>query len=209
MGRRPFVLILAGLLVVGTVVGTFLTVKPAQKVIGNSAYTESQTGLRLYVSLNSTVLRIGQSVEISIQEYNPLARPINISTSNKWPVWGLSLGPCGTLNFPMGLVVYAGYYTLFDVFLGIPLPLYSPGRYYCPMFLSDIEYYIFQPESDVTGVFASCIPNPCLTLPMATDISVGGFWVTYLYVKFPPGIYTVAAGDEWGTMALQHFVVTF
>lgn len=208
MERRPLVLILVGLLVVAATGGTFLTVRPAQKVFGNSTYAESSTGLRLYVSLNATVFRLGQSVDISVQEYNPLAQSINLSRSNRWPVGGLSLGPCGTLNFPMGFAVYAGYYTSSDIFLGVPLPLFELGTYYCPMFLSNIDYYLFQAESDVGQVFGSCIPNPCLTMPMATYMSIGGFWLTSLYVEFPPGIYTVAVEDEWGTMFLLHFVVT-
>lgn len=209
LGGIPFALLLISLLVVAAIGGTFLIVRLGQTLLGNSAYAESSAGLRLYVSLNSSVLGIGQSVNISIQEYNPLARSVNISSSNRWPASGLSLGPCGTLNFPMGLEVYAGYLTRSNVFLEIPLPLYSPGARFCPMILSYIQYFIFQPETDAVQVFGSCTPNPCITIPMATHLSVGGFWLASIYVNFPPGIYTVAAGDEWGSMVLPHFTVTF
>lgn len=182
IGRRSSVLILVGLLVVASIAGTLLILKPTQKVLENSAYAESPTGLRLYVSLNATVFRLGQSVNISVREYNPLAQSINLSRSDRWPMRGLTIGPCGTINFPMGIAAYAGYYTSSDIFLGMPLPLYSPGPRFCPMFLSNIDYYIFQPESDATQVFGSCIPNPCLTMPMATYLLIGGFWFTSLYI---------------------------
>jgi hypothetical protein len=86
---------------------------------------------------------------------------------------------------------------------------YCSGKVKLYLFLSYIDYYIFKPESDRAQVFGSCIPNPFLTMPISTDMYVGGFWLAYLYVSFPPGIYTVAAGDEWGNMALVHFAVTF
>jgi hypothetical protein len=209
MARRPLGLILIGLLVVAAIGGLFFMVMQALAEFRSSAHAQSSSGLRLSVTLNSTVLRLGQSVNISIQEFNPRTQPVNISRASKWPLWGLSLGPCGTLNFPVGFAIYAGYYTQSNIFLGIPLRLYTAGTYFCPMLLSNIDYYIFQPESDTAQVFGSCVPNPCLTVPIATDMYFGGVWLTYLYVDFPPGIYTVAAGDEWGTMTLLHFVVTF
>ena len=109
----------------------------------------------------------------------------------------------------MGFAIYAGYYTISSILIAIPLPLYGPGPYMCPMILSNVDYYIFQPESDTAQVFGSCVPNPCLTVPVAMDMYFNGFWLTYLYVDFPPGIYTVAVGDEWGALTLLHFIVTF
>ncbi len=73
------------------------------------------------------------------------------------------------------------------MFLGVPLPPYNPDvGYNCPMFLSNIDYYNFQSESDKAQVFGTCIPNPCFTIPMASDMPIGGFWLRHLNVQFPP-----------------------
>lgn len=63
----------------------------------------------------SAFLTFRQGVEIGIQEYNMLPRISELPASNKWPVKGLSLGPCGMLNFPMGLAVFEGHYVLADI----------------------------------------------------------------------------------------------
>jgi hypothetical protein len=71
----------------------------------NSISSKSKNGLSLSLSLDSTTYQ---------------------SASKKWPVAGLSVEPCGTLNYPFGVVVYKGNYTSADISSAIPLDLYGP-----------------------------------------------------------------------------------
>ena len=41
--------------------------------------------------------------------------------AKKWPLQGLSLGPCGTLNYPFGVAIFAGYYTSANISTATPL----------------------------------------------------------------------------------------
>src|SRR2546428_5476502 len=136
---------------------------PASYFDSDSTTVKSVDGLALSLFLNSTRIRPGQGISITVQEKNTLSTVNNVSASTKWPLSGLSLGPCGPLNFPLGVAFLQGYYTSSNVSAGKPLGLYQPGPYYCPMILSGISAYVFQPSSDRASVVGSCTPEPCFT----------------------------------------------
>ena len=173
--------------------------------------SKSVNGLSLSLTLNSTTFQLGQEISVIIDEQNTLATVNNVSTSNGWPLRGLSVGPCGTLNYPIGVAIFQGYYTPSNVSSATLLQLYKPGIYHCPMILADINSYAFQPSSDIASVFGSCDPNPCLSdFKISSEITVTGYWVNGQGAapsNFTPGVYTVVAGDEWGTITVLHFVV--
>lgn len=177
----------------------------------SSTTSESVNGLLLSLSLNATTFQPGQEILVVIDEQNTLATVNNVSTSNSWPLKGLSLGPCGTLNYPIGVAIFQGYYTSSNVSSATPLQLYKPGTYHCPMILSEINAYAFQPSSDIASAYGSCDPNPCLTdFEISSEITVTGYWLNGQEAapsNFTPGVYTVVAGDEWGALAVLHFVV--
>ena len=77
----------------------------------NSASSESVDGLSLSLSLDSTTYQPGQAVTIVIDETNTLSKTNNVSAADKWPFPGLSVGPCGTLNYPFGVAIFQGNYT--------------------------------------------------------------------------------------------------
>ncbi len=177
----------------------------------SSTTSESVNGLILSLSLNSTTFQPGQEISVVIDEQNTLAAVNNVSASNGWPLRGLSVGPCGTLNYPMGVAIFQGYYTSSNVSSATSLQLYQPGIYHCPMILGGINAYVFQPSSDIASVFGSCDPNPCLTdFKISSEITVTGYWTNgqeATLSNFTPGVYTVVGGDEWGALAVLHFVV--
>lgn len=177
----------------------------------SSTTSKSVNGLSLSLSLNSTTFQPGQEVAVVLDEQNMLATVNDVSTSNSWPLSGLILGPCGTLNYPIGIAIFQGYYTSSNVSSATPLQLYKPGIYHCPMILSGINAYAFQPLSDSASVIGSCEPNPCFTdFKVSSEVTVTGYWSNgqeSILGNFTPGVYTVVGGDEWGSLAVLHFIV--
>ena len=73
---------------------------------GNSASSKSVNSLSLSLSLDSKTYQSGQQVGIYIDERNTLSKTNTITTSAKWPVNGLGVGPCGPLNYPFGIPIF-------------------------------------------------------------------------------------------------------
>jgi hypothetical protein len=69
--------------------------------------------------------------------------------------------------------------------------------------------YVFKADSQWT------IPeNIAQYYPMNATLEVSGYWTwngadpsSAVHHLFEPGVYTVAAGDEWGDVVLLHFTV--
>src|SRR5437870_5164180 len=143
----------------------------------SSTTVKSVDGLALSLLLNSTRIRPGQGISITVQETNTLSTVNNVSASTDWPSRGLSVGPCGPLNFPVGVAIFQGYYASSGVIAGRPLGLYQPGPYSCPAILSEIGAYVFQPSSDRASVVGNCTPEPCFTESMSSTVGAKGYWV--------------------------------
>jgi hypothetical protein len=84
------------------------------------------------------------------------------------------------------------------------------------MILSRISEYDFGPLGNNASVIGSCDPNPCFNnMPIHVDIAIDSYWVGgdssgngAVKVNFAPGVYTIVAGDEWGALAFEYFVVS-
>lgn len=173
-----------------------------------SAYAaDSANNLNLTMRLNASFIAQGQSIELTIDESNILNMTNAVNASTNWPLSSLRLGPCGTLNFPMGTAIFQGYYTASDIGMAMPLSLYQPGGYNCPMILTEISSYTFDPLSDNATISGSCSPNPCFSLQMNSFSTADGYWIFSFHFDFQPGIYTVTGGDEWGQLVILHFKV--
>jgi hypothetical protein len=169
-------------------------------------------GLSLTLSLNSTTYRAGEQVTLTIHEKNTLAAENNIPVANRWPVEGLTLSSCGTLNYPFGISILQGYYDAKDVGTIAPLQLFNPNVVpLCPMMLAGIIAYDFQPGSDVAIIHTSYDSEPW-SINMTARVTSAGFWTgshpNATFSNFTPGIYTVVGGDEWGALVVLHFTVT-
>src|SRR2546422_11517265 len=125
---------------------------PSSYFASGSTTVRSVDGLALSLLLNSTKIRPGQGISITVQELNTLSTVNNVSASAEWPLSGLSVGPCGSLNLPVGVAVFQGYYTSSSVSAGRPLALYQPGTYSCPAGMSGIKPYCFWPSSDTAFI---------------------------------------------------------
>lgn len=211
-------MIVAGVVVAIVVAsGLYVTNLPLSSNKVNQSYptfaqtTDSMTGLELKLGLNSTILGPDAGIAINITELNTRNFTNIINASNAWPVEGLALGPCGTLNYPTGVGIFKGYYTQTNITsAGKELSLYQPGEYMCPMFLMNISFYKFKPLSDSAQVFASC-NSQCLELNVSSKVEAGGYLSSSTagrtFTSFSPGMYTVVGGDEWGQILLLHFTV--
>jgi hypothetical protein len=181
---------------------------------GNSATSKSISGLSLSLSLDSKTYQSGQEVGIDIDEKNTLSRTNTITASAKWPVSGLGVGPCGALNYPFGIAIFQGNYTAANISSGTLLQIYEPNIYHCPMILTDISSYVFQPLSDSAAVFQMSESTAVFTAGMNAEFEPAptGYWasnnVGATFTNFEPGVYTVVAGDEWGALVEVHFTVT-
>ena len=65
----------------------------------------SANGLSLTLSINSTSYHPGEQISVNIDEKNTLTTKNNVRVANSWPVQGLTVGPCGTLNYPFGIAI--------------------------------------------------------------------------------------------------------
>jgi hypothetical protein len=201
--------------------GTFLVVMQ----LGASTTTESQSStsvgtggsyvnapqnlqLRLSVNASSTGGSHGNmTVSIRVDEYNTLATANNVSKATQWGLDGLSLGACGTQIYPFGVALYSGTYTAANVSKAEPLQIYPVVP--CPMLIRLITAYLFQPTSDLAVVLPSG-PNATAT-PMSANVTATAVYAIGAPSSSPsplgPGTYTVAAGDEWGSVVVTHFTV--
>jgi len=180
-----------------------------------SATMASVHGLDLTLALNSTQIQKGQSIDVTISEQNTLNATNTVNASSLWPVTCLGIGPCGAMNDPVGFAIYAGYYTASNISSAQPLEIYAPGEYACPMILLDIASYTFEPLSSQATINTGVTASPTnFTVSVSHETAFDGSWASSNdygdqgnFNTFAPGVYTVAAGDEWGALALLHFTV--
>jgi hypothetical protein len=176
-----------------------------------SSTVVSGNGLSLTLSLNSTTYHPGEQISVTIHEKNTLAIENDIPVDNRWPVQGLDLGPCGTLNYPFGISIVQGYYDAKDVVGVAPLQLFDPNAFYsCPAMARAISYD-FQPGSDVATIYTGYDSEPW-SINMTVKSTSAGFWTgsrpDATFSNFTPSIYTVVGGDEWGALVILHFTVS-
>ena len=174
--------------------------------LSGSAYVGSQDGLILGLSWNASTISQGQSISLAIGERNSLQVQNNVSAAGNWPLAGLALGPCGTLNYPFGFEILPGYYSETSPGLGAAkgLQLYAPGTYACPA-IFEVGYYLFNAASDMASL-GGC--GPCAAADMNSTATIRGYWNGGSFGLLPTGIYTVVVGDEWGASLFGYFVVT-
>jgi hypothetical protein len=168
-------------------------------------------GLELSLALNTSSISYstGHGIAATVVETNTLATPNNVSAASDWPMANLSVGPCGTLNYPVGLAVVKGYYAAGNISSAKALQIYRPGVTACPMVLASISSFEFQPSSDNATIFGSCQPagGGCVSEIVNVTVSASDYWNGSAFTSFICGRYTVVAGDEWGGIAILHFTV--
>ena len=180
---------------------------------------------KLNLNLSEAVTNPGSvspdyAIEANISEFNTLTTYNYISAVQSWPNANLSLGPCGTFEFPFGIVLYQGHYTNQNISSGTPLTIYTPNANTtsaprpedCPA-KPEVFSYDFAPQSDNAVVNLTWAGDndrrqstACLTVFLLSDTGQGGSSAVEFH-SLSPGVYTVLAGDEWGNMVLEYVTV--
>jgi hypothetical protein len=176
------------------------------------------SGLRFSLTLNQSSLASGQYVIFQVDDQNVLSTSNRLNQSSDWRASGLGVSPCGALGVghpPIAFAIFRGYYTESNLWLANHLTLYSPGAYSCPRIGLDWSWYVFAPNNDSAEFYGGCNLSPCFTAPMRLNDAFTGFWSGTPLVSsaetfqiFPHGVYTIVGGDEWGDLAVLHFVVS-
>ena len=177
----------------------------------NTASSASANGLSLSLSLDTTTYRPGQEISIVLDVKNTWPETNHVPISNNWPYSDLASGQCD-LGAPYGIAIFQGDYTssnlstattlaLWDYSLVVPCPIEIP-----------VNYYVFEPLSDIATAFSSEASFPNFTEATNFELTETGYWTgtrpNVTKHNFTPGVYTVVAGDEWGAMLVLHFTVT-
>jgi hypothetical protein len=185
----------------------------------NSHTTNSSLGLELHLSLNSSVIKRGQAINVTLAISNILHRSNNVSGEWAWsfPIladFGYSAFPCPEwYNF----VIFSSYYSANNISIASnALHLFPPGvGIPCPYL--NFSQFIFQPLSSNFNTSTSEPPNFDRVFSSNETFSIIGYYTTGQgYVNsnkisppppFPLGVYTIMAGDEWRQIVILHFAI--
>jgi hypothetical protein len=183
--------------------GGFASIAAAEAVIdsgGLSGFSGSIQGLQLRFGLNATVLHSGQSLQLTVSEFNTLATSNNVSASTDWAAI-VALTACpNTSSEPFGVALYSGHVEAKNLSQAARLDIFP--RVPCPMFMRLIEGYNFQPQSDV----ATILPGSGASA-MAANVTISKLYPSGQPQPLPTGIYTAVAADEWGATVFLYFKV--
>ena len=226
----PFAVVL--LIVVGGI-GLASTMQPGPRSGtepgSTSATVTSTNGLRLTVSSNASELAVGQYLNVSLSIVNTLANVNTVKPSNDWLMHGVpvALWPPCYFGLPAQVAVLQGNYSAQTIQAATNVVF----NYNCMEGVT-VDHVIFQPNSDqvnLTGLYDVTQTNQTLgPFHMSLSFTTGGDWnlqnlsselnIPILgeqypprqpaYIPFSPGEYTVAVADEWGQVALLHFLVS-
>ena len=183
--------------------------------------TASQNGLRFTLAITPTAATSGASVVISVSDFNTLPSNDTLAPGSLPTVGGtgLSVGPCSQL--PLGVGIIQGYYDEGNLSKATLLGVFEPGVYSCPVEFA-AAYYSFAPKSDEVSLYSqqptgsanSTAPRSMWTNPDLSSQNFSGYWTSSADVlgggsfqPFRPGVYTVVGADEWGQLAVLHFVI--
>ena len=180
----------------------------------NSVSSLSINGLSLSLVIDAIIYRPGEEVTITIDEKNTLSTQNNVPTADKWSMSGLSVNPCGTDAFPLGIAIFQGNYTVKNISNATPLNIYDPIETWICSPRPAIKEYDFLPSNDSVTQIIDGEPNS-QNFAMKQSVSASSYWTVtnqnltqYELHNFEPGVYTVVGGDEWDNMVILHFTVT-
>lgn len=169
--------------------------------------TDSASSLKLYLSSSPGTIKSGQTVDISISVNNTSKNPVQVDAQNAWSFGSVQTGLCARIGY--GISVLDGYYTIGNLTHSASIPIFNPAVM-CPFIAEHAQRYEFQPSSGLVKEIKcdqdmQCNPDP---YAMGHSYSFSGYWNAGQIIPFKSGVYTIVGADEWGHVAIQHFVVT-
>lgn len=198
--RSNFMQVVATIAVVAIVLGVAALApsdgQTSTRVV--SASSVGSNGLLLSLSVNSTSVAPGDTLGITVGEYNTHASRDNVSQNSQWLVRG-QLGSCGDGVYPYGVSAYAGRWGAGNVSQATPVRVFPLLP--CPLFIRLVTGYLFQPTSDN----ATILPGTG-SVQMSSQLGVNRDYGSGnpQGQPLPPGTYTIAASDEWGNAAFLY-----
>lgn len=187
-----------------------LAVDPAYILASNLTFHEPEA-ISFEASLNASSVAQGHAVEVVLRDQNALGFRDSVPLSEGPNALNLSTGgQCGNgyPDYPGGVVVYNGAYSLSNLTSATPLPFYPPGPTIC--FVSDSQSFYpnpasftFQPHQIVTA----SIDLPGYYTTGSSYTAEGGYVAGVLH-PYVPGVYTVIAGNPLGDVKVMYFHVT-
>lgn len=185
----------------------------------------SLDGLRLTLSVSPSDVYAGDSVNVSISDFNTLASTYSPRIVGPPTVGGnpLSVGPCSQL--PLGIGVYQGNYDSGNISQATQLDLSQPGLVYlCPAEFA-VAYFSFNAQSNEVTLYSmqpsgqgnSTVTSRMWTVPDVFTENFSGYWTAQnqtcaiscdVFHQFLPGVYTIVGGDDWGQLMIVHFTVS-
>jgi len=180
--------------------------------LANSSYpttlttTNTSIGLNFTLTLNSTLLIGGQAINISASVTNDRSTFNNLTSASNWSeVWLLGWGMIDSCNSFANAQIFQGYYTQSNITslqsgteLQLAKPLFPPMG--CPFIPGAWStYFPFQPHESQVGYQYSTSGDYGNASSASSNST---------FRLFDTGVYTVAAGDEWGQVVILHFNVT-
>jgi hypothetical protein len=156
------------------------------------------TGLSLNLNLSTNT---NGEVVVTAYEFNTLDRVNNVSSGSSWPnaslfQWTQTSCEGGGME---GYEFLQGNYGSNNFTDGKALWLQPQYQGECPVDGGpDNSSYSFKPlsaENVLSGLYVGYWSGPRLSNELPS------------YIPFAPGAYTVLAGDQWGQVAILHFIV--
>jgi hypothetical protein len=196
-----------------------------------SSQVVSSVGLGLNLSVSSAIIGYGDTIYANASLFNTLDSNLTLDLSpsalvplNDWAKHTSFV--CGS-NWPVQMAVFDGYYTDVNISsAGEPLQLGGGDSVdiSCVGVLPP-NRVVFLPDSGAAyGLFDS---NPAMNSSEPDSLSLGhwlcvgedgsfscvpeegasGYYTSNGFLLFHYGVYTIAAMDAWGDVAVVHFVV--
>jgi hypothetical protein len=192
-----------------------------------SSSADSIDGLRLALAIEATAIPLYGTLSVRVEEQNTLPQPANVTAADDWRLIVSPSVGCGGADV-VGIALFAGNYTNDDLPSSGQLSPHS-GSEVCLLDygLPNVYSYDFQPhsasateaygcEANSTGNGAGSSPCGCemeacppylMTERAQTQANFSVDAQTGDYHYLSPGVYTLVGADEWGTIAILHFVV--
>ncbi len=119
--------------------------------LSSVTYVESASGLRLYLTLDPTVINSGRNIIIKVYENNTLDTLNNVSVADHWATERHSFPGCSFAYLPVGIAVFRGNHSADDLVQSVAadqLQVDQPGVAYSCGAVPDFHDYGFRPLSD-------------------------------------------------------------
>lgn len=176
---------------------TSYSAEPIQVLGPSMARLNPETDLNLSLNL---VANANRSITVAVSDVNTLPSQNNVTVANDWPTTSVSV-----CSYPdmVSFAIYQGDYSAGNYTQGTPFYYGNVGT------CLPASYAIFSPLSSQATFDKGTQPFVASISRTLSGFDVGGnsSQPFFAFVPFPPGIYTIAAVDEWGNIVTSQFKV--